>query len=265
MYVCERGVRHRYERMTKPFIAANWKMHKTVGDAVTFARELVSLCAGINDRDIAIAPPFTALYAVAEILKGSSLLLSAQNMYFRETGAFTGEISPPMLTDLGCDCVILGHSERRTFFGETDEVINKKLIAALSFGLVPVFCIGETLDERTAGKTLEIIARQLTEGLNNIPSDDIERAVIAYEPIWAIGTGQTATAEQAEEVHGYIRDMITDRFGRDTGAAVRIIYGGSVNPDNVAGLMKQPNIRGALVGGASLDVESFINIVRFDK
>jgi len=251
--------------MIKPFIAANWKMHKTVGDAVSFARELVSRCVDIDDRDIAIAPPFTALYAVAGVLKGSSLLLSAQNMYFRESGAFTGEISPSMLTDLGCNCVILGHSERRTIFGETDDALNKKLIAALGFGLVPVFCIGETLDERTAGRTLEVIARQFTEGLNNISSDDIQRTVIAYEPIWAIGTGKTATAEQAEEVHKYIRDMIADRFGQDAGAATRIIYGGSVNPDNVAGLMAQPNIQGALVGGAGLDVESFVNIVRFDK
>jgi triosephosphate isomerase len=249
--------------MITPFIAANWKMNKMVGESVRFAQQLVAEFAEFTEREIVIAPPFTALYPVAQVLQESPIHLSAQNVHWNEKGAYTGEISPGMLTDIGCEYVIIGHSERRTLFGEKDGDINRKISTALTFDVKPIFCIGETLDERTADKTFDIINKQIKEGLNNIPSDDIRRIVIAYEPIWAIGTGKTATAEQAEEVHRYIRELIVGSFGEDTGKNVRIIYGGSVNEDNIGGLMTQPNINGALVGGASLDVESFSSIIKY--
>jgi len=249
--------------MVKPLIAANWKMHKTVSESVYFAKQLSAEFAEVNDRDIIIAPSYTALYPVAEELKKSPVHLSAQNMHWDEKGAFTGEVSAGMLVDAGCHYVILGHSERRTLFGEKDSDINKKIKTALKFGLKPIFCIGETLDERSSQKTFEVIERQIRKGLNNILSDDIRRIVIAYEPIWAIGTGKTATDEQAEEAHRYIREMIADLFGENAGADIRIIYGGSVNQENIGGFMNQPNINGALVGGASLDFESFANIINF--
>lgn len=249
--------------MIKPFIAANWKMHKTVSESVYFAKQLSAEFAEVNDRDIIIAPSYTALYPVAEELKESSVHLSAQNMHWDEKGAFTGEVSAGMLADAGCHYVILGHSERRILFGEKDSDINKKIKTALKFGLKPIFCIGETLDERSSQKTFEVIERQIRKGLNNILSDDIRRIVIAYEPVWAIGTGKTATDEQAEEAHRYIREMIADLFGENAGADIRIIYGGSVNQENIGGFMNQPNINGALVGGASLDFESFASIINF--
>jgi len=249
--------------MIKPFIAANWKMHKMVGESVYFAKQLSAEFSEVNDRDIIIAPSYTALYPVAEELKESSVHLSAQNMHWGEKGAFTGEVSAGMLVDAGCRYVILGHSERRTLFGEKDSDINKKIKTALKFGLKPIFCIGETLDERSSQKTFEVIERQIRKGLNNILSDDIRQFIIAYEPIWAIGTGKTATDEQAEEAHRYIREMIADLFGENAGTDIRIIYGGSVNQENIGGFMNQPNINGALVGGASLDFESFASIINF--
>jgi triosephosphate isomerase len=249
--------------MITPLIAANWKMNKTVGESVQFAQQLVAEFAEFTEREIVIAPPFTALYPVAQVLQESPIRLSAQNVHWYEKGAYTGEISPGMLVDVGCEYVIIGHSERRTLFGEKDGDINRKISTAFTFDVTPIFCIGETLDERTAHKTFDIVNRQIKEGLNNIPSDDIKRIVIAYEPIWAIGTGKTATVEQAEEVHRYIRNLIVDSFGEDTGKNVRIIYGGSVNQDTIGGLMTQPNINGALVGGASLDIESFRNIIKY--
>ena len=249
--------------MIKPFIAANWKMHKTVSESVYFAKQLSAEFSEVNDRDIIIAPSYTALYPVAEELKESPVHLSAQNMHWDEKGAFTGEVSAGMLVDAGCHYVILGHSERRTLFGEKDSDINKKIKTALKFGLKPIFCIGETLDERSSQKTFEVIERQIRKGLNNILSDDIRRIVIAYEPIWAIGTGKTATDKQAEETHRYIREMIADLFGENAGVDIRIIYGGSVNQENIGGFMNQPNINGALVGGASLDFESFASIIKF--
>lgn len=249
--------------MMKPLIVANWKMNKTVGESIQFARQLVAEFVELTEREIVIAPSFTALYPVAQVLRESLIHLSAQNMHWNEKGAYTGEISPVMLIDVGCEYVIIGHSERRTLFGEKDGDINRKISTALIFDVTPIFCIGETLDERTSHKTFDIVTRQIKEGLNNIPSGDIRRIVIAYEPVWAIGTGKTATAEQAEEVHRYIRDLIVDSFGEDTGETVRIIYGGSVNQDNIGGLMIQPNINGVLVGGASLDLESFRNIIKY--
>jgi len=249
--------------MITPLIAANWKMNKTVDESVRFAQQLVAEFAGFTEREIVIAPPFTTLYPVAQVLKKSPIHLSAQNMHWNEKGAYTGEISPGMLVDIGCEYVIIGHSERRTLFGENDDDINRKISTALTFDITPIFCIGETLDERIAHRTFDIVNRQIKEGLNNIPSDDIRRIVIAYEPVWAIGTGKTASVEQAEEVHRHIRDLIVNSFGEDTGGTVRIIYGGSANQDNIAGLMAQPNINGALVGGASLDVGSFCNIIKY--
>jgi triosephosphate isomerase len=249
--------------MITPFIAANWKMNKTVGESIQFAQQLVAEFAEFTEREIVIAPPFTALYPVAQVLRDSPIHLSAQNVHWNENGAYTGEISPGMLVDIGCEYVIIGHSERRTLFGEKDGDINRKISTALTFDVTPIFCIGETLKERTAHKTFDVVSRQIKEGLNNIPSDDIKRVVIAYEPIWAIGTGKTASVEQAEEVHRYIRDLIVDSCGEDTGGNVRIIYGGSVNQDTIGGLMIQPNINGALVGGASLDIESFRNIIKY--
>jgi triosephosphate isomerase len=249
--------------MLTPLIAANWKMNKTVGESVQFAQQLAAEFAEFTEREIVIAPSFTALYPVAQVLRESAIHLSAQNVHWSEKGAYTGEISAGMLIDIGCEYVIIGHSERRTLFGENDSDINRKILTALTFDVTPIFCIGETLDERTAHKTFDVVSRQLKEGLNNIPSGDIRQLVIAYEPVWAIGTGKTATAEQAEEVHRHIRDLILASFGEDTANNVRIIYGGSVNQDNIDGLMMQPNINGALVGGASLDVESFRNIIKY--
>jgi len=248
----------------KPIIAANWKMNKTVGESVLFAERLSNEFAKMEDKDIIIAPPFTALHSVAAVLKGSALHLSAQNMHWDEKGAYTGEISAGMLIDVGCEYVIIGHSERRNLFAEKDEYINQKIKTAFKMNLKPIFCIGETLNERNLEKTFEILRKQIKEGLNNILSDDIKRIVFAYEPVWAIGTGKTATAQQAEEAHRYIRKVIIDLFGKDAGANnIRIIYGGSVNQENIAGLMDQPDINGALVGGASLNFESFAKIINF--
>jgi triosephosphate isomerase len=249
--------------MRSSFIAGNWKMHKTVRESVDFARVLVNKCVASADRSVVIAPPFPALYAVAEALKGSEIHLSAQNLHEHPAGAYTGEVSAGMLIDAGCEYVIVGHSERRTFFGEKNDVINKKLKTAISFGLKPIFCIGETLGEREAGKTFSIIEQQIKEGLNNLITDDIRRVVIAYEPVWAIGTGKTATPEQAQDVHAYIRDTMGKTYGEELSGFIAVIYGGSVNPDTISGLMAQPDIDGALVGGASLDLESFIRIIQF--
>lgn len=251
--------------MIRPLITANWKMHKTIAEAVDFARDLAGRFPELDDRDVVIAPPFTALNAVAQALQGSPILTAGQNLHWEEQGAFTGEISAPMLADSGCRYVIIGHSERRTLFGDTNEQVNKKLQSALRHDLTPIFCIGETLAEREAERTFSIIEKQLKEGLNNIPSSDIRRFVLAYEPVWAIGTGKTATAEQAQEVHEFIRNMLASLHGRDQAVQVPILYGGSVKPDNIGTLMTQPDINGALVGGASLDIESFAAIVRFDQ
>lgn len=249
--------------MVKPLIAGNWKMHKTVKESVDFARQLRSEFPEPVDRNIVIAPPFTALYPVAEILRGSGIHLSAQNLHWDEEGAYTGEISAEMLVDAGCEYVIIGHSERRAFFNERDNEINRKIKTALKFNLRPIFCVGETLAERESNQTFAIIKRQIEEGLINLSSDGIGRAVIAYEPVWAIGTGKTATPGQAEEVHRFIRNTMAEINRKDASSKTVILYGGSVNYDNIGDLMNQPDIDGALVGGASLDVETFIKIVRF--
>jgi len=248
-----------------PFIAGNWKMNKTVGEAVDLVRELQEAISGVKEVEVAVAPPFTALYAVRRELEGSRIRLAAQNLYWEEKGAFTGEISPLMLKEVGCDYVIIGHSERRQYFGETDETVNRRIKAALAQGLKVIFCIGETLKEREEGRTFLVIVRQIEGGLKGLGDNEMRDIVIAYEPVWAIGTGKTATPEQAEEVHRFIRGKVEKLYSRKVSEEMRIQYGGSVTPENIKGLMNQPNIDGALVGGASLKAESFSKIVRFKE
>ena len=248
-----------------PFIAGNWKMNKTVGEAVDLVRELKTALSGVKGVEVAVAPPFTALFAVCKELEGSPIRLAAQNLYWEEKGAFTGEISPVMLKEVGCHYVIIGHSERRQFFGETDETVNRRIKAAMSQGLKVIFCMGETLKEREEGKTFSVIERQMEGGLKGLGDKEMENMVIAYEPVWAIGTGKTATPEQAEEVHRFIREKLGKLYSRKVSGEIRIQYGGSVTPENIKGLMNQPNIDGALVGGASLKAESFSKIVRFKE
>jgi triosephosphate isomerase (TIM) len=248
-----------------PFMAGNWKMNKTVGEALDLVRGLKAAISGVKDVEVAVAPPFTALYAIRKELEGSSIHLAAQNLYWEEKGAFTGEVSPLMLKEVGCDYVIIGHSERRQFFGETDETVNRRIRAALAQGLKVIFCIGETLKEREEGKTFSVTEGQLEGGLKGMGDQEMTNMVIAYEPVWAIGTGKTATPEQAEEVHRFIRGKIEKLYSREVSEEIRIQYGGSVTPENVKGLMNQPNIDGALVGGASLKAEFFSKIVRFKE
>ncbi|MFA6413176.1 MAG: triose-phosphate isomerase [Syntrophales bacterium] len=246
-------------------IVGNWKMFKTVREAELFARRLVAELEIMPGREVVIAPAFPALYAVAAVLRGSTIKLAAQNVHDQVQGAFTGEVSAGMLIDADCKYVIIGHSERRTFFGETDDLISRKLSAALASGLRPIFCIGETLAEREQGATLTVIARQIKEGLKNISLGDIGGISIAYEPVWAIGTGKTATPEQAQEVHAFIRSTMKDAYGKELAGKLRIIYGGSVNFGNIGKLMSEKDINGALVGGASLDIESFSEIVKYKE
>jgi triosephosphate isomerase len=248
-----------------PFMAGNWKMNKTTGEAIDLVRELKAAISGVKGVEVAVAPPFTALYAVCKELEGSSIRLAAQNLYWEEKGAFTGEVSPLMLKEVGCHYVIIGHSERRQFFGETDETVNRRIKAALAQGLKVIFCIGETLKEREEGKTFSVIERQVEDGLKNLIDKEMKNMVIAYEPVWAIGTGKTATPGQAEEVHRFIRGKIEKLYSREVSEEIRIQYGGSVTPENIKGLMEQANIDGALVGGASLKAESFSKIVRFKE
>jgi len=247
----------------RALIIGTWKMHKTVGQAVGFARELAGGFTTKADRDVAIAPPFTALHALSAVLKDTAIALCAQDVHWEQEGAFTGEVSAPMLLDAGCRYVLIGHSERRRWSGESNEDVNRKARAALRGGLAPVVCVGETLDEREADQTFSVIRRQLKEGLNNILADDIRRAIVAYEPVWAIGTGKTATPEQAEEIHDFIRQFIERIHGTEIAAGICILYGGSVNPDNAGSLMAQKDIDGLLVGGASLDAVSFRKIIHY--
>lgn len=247
--------------MRRPFVAGNWKMHKTVEEALELVTELKRLLADVTEVEIAVAPPFTALYAVGQALAGSQIGLAAQNVFWEREGAYTGEVSPRMLQALGCKYVIIGHSERRQHFGETDETIKKRIRAAWSFGLRPICCIGETLEQREANRTLAVVERQLRAALEAVPEAEVERLVIAYEPVWAIGTGKTASPGQANEVHSFIRELLRKRY-RQRADRVRIQYGGSVSPENIAALMAQPEIDGALVGGASLKAETFSRIVR---
>lgn len=249
--------------MRRPVIAGNWKMFKTSQEARDLVTAIVPLVKHNSEVDIVVAPVFTVLGAVKPLLEGTPVKLSAQDCFWEEEGAFTGEISPKLLIDAGCTHVIIGHSERRQYFSETNETINKKLKAALSAGLIPLFCLGETLEQRENGSTFDLIRQQLNEGLAGITSDALRAVVIAYEPVWAIGTGKTASDEQAQEVHSFVRKYLFDTYGKDIADSIRILYGGSVKPDNVRGLMSQPDIDGALVGGASLKADSFAAIVNY--
>lgn len=247
--------------MRTPFIAANWKMYKTVSEAVVFAKEVRADVKDVSDVEIVIAPPFTAIHAVAEALRNSNIGVAAQNVYLEREGAFTGEVSVGMIKEAGAEYVIIGHSERRRLFGETDALVNRKLVAAYSAGLWPIVCIGETLDERERNETHAVLDHQLKFGLDGMSGDQIADLVIAYEPVWAIGTGKTATAAQAQEAHHHIRGRLRQWFGADAAEKCHVIYGGSVKPDNIAELMREPDVDGGLVGGASLNVRSFADIV----
>ncbi len=247
----------------RPIIAGNWKMNKTSAEARDLASKLIQLIARVKERDTVLAPPFTALQAVAEMIKGTDIALSAQNLHWEDKGAFTGEISAEMLLDLGCKYVIIGHSERRQLFGETDGTVNKKLRQALNKGLQPIVCVGEILKEREAGTASGVIERQVTGALQGVTAAEMAKVIIAYEPVWAIGTGKTATPDQANEIHSFIRDRVQASYGKEIAGSLRIQYGGSVTPENVSALMAMPDIDGALVGGASLKPESFAAIVKF--
>jgi triosephosphate isomerase (TIM) len=246
----------------KKLIAGNWKMNKTSADAVALAKELVMSVGSQSDVEVVICPPFTALEGVAGAIDGSLIKLGAQNMHFEASGAFTGEISAPMLRALFATHVILGHSERRAFFGETDELVNRKVLAALKNQLRPILCVGETLAEREAGSTLKVVQTQMEKGLEGANKEQAPSIVIAYEPVWAIGTGKVATTEQAQEVHGFIRGLLTKLFGEAIAQKVRILYGGSMKPANAPDLLAQKDIDGGLIGGASLEARSFTELVK---
>ncbi len=247
--------------MRIPFIAANWKMYKTVHEAVVFVKEFRSIVKDVTDVEIVVAPPFTALHAVAEAARNTPVGVSGQNLHWEREGAFTGEISAGMLKEAGAEYVIIGHSERRRLFHETDETVNQKLVAALGAQLTPIVCIGETLEERERDETLAVLDRQVKAGLDGMTGEQVEALVIAYEPVWAIGTGRNATPAQAGEAHAHIRSRLRQWFGAHAADHCHVIYGGSVKPDNIHDLMLLPDVDGALVGGASLDIRAFSDIV----
>ncbi len=250
--------------MRVPIIAGNWKMHKTGREAAELARQIVERIGDRRGVEVVLCPPFTALAAVAAAIEGSDVKLGAQNVHWEHEGAFTGEISPRMLLETGCAYVIVGHSERRTHFGESDQMVNWRARAALANGLNPIICVGETLEQRRAGTTVEVVTGQVRKALEGISRDEIERVVLAYEPLWAIGSGLPATPADADEVARFIRKVVSDLYDAAAGDRIRIQYGGSVKPDNIGGFMQAENIDGALVGGASLDAESFAAIVRYE-
>jgi triosephosphate isomerase len=250
--------------MRRPILAANWKMHKTTAEAAAFASAFLPLVEDAGDVDAVIAPPFTALESVGSALAGSSVALAAQNVNPEEKGAFTGEISPGMLAHLGCAYAIVGHSERRSLYGESDDFVARKAHALLEIGIRPIVCVGESLEQREAGRTFDVVGTQLDGSLAEVATDRAADVVVAYEPVWAIGTGRTATPEMAQEVHAFIRERLGARFGAGADH-MRIQYGGSVKPDNVDTLMAEPDIDGALVGGASLEPEPFARIVKFES
>lgn len=249
--------------MRTPVIAGNWKLYKTTGEALELVNNLAPLVKQTQGVEVIVAPVFTVLSEVARSLSGSNISLAGQDCFWEEEGAYTGEVSPKMLKDAGCGHVIIGHSERRQYFGETDETVNRKIQAALEGGLTVLFCIGETLEEREADKTFVVLKKQVSGGLAGITKDQLDKIIVAYEPVWAIGTGRTATENQAQEAHSFIREFLSGLFDKGTADAIRILYGGSVKPENIKGLMVQPDIDGALVGGASLKAESFAAIVNF--
>ena len=247
----------------KPFIAGNWKLNKTVSEAIEFMTSLKKACQDLTsfDAEIVAIPPYTALSPLSSLIQNSLIKLGSQNLFWEDTGAYTGEISIEMLLDVGCSYGVIGHSERRQYFGETNKTVNKKIQAALSHGLTPIFCMGESLEERENGKTMEKVKSQILEGLADIGVEDSRKIVFAYEPIWAIGTGLTATPDQAEEVHLFIRNILAEKYGNDLSSCAIILYGGSVKPDNTFSLLSEKDINGALVGGASLKADSFAEII----
>jgi triosephosphate isomerase len=247
--------------MRTPFIAANWKMYKTVHEAVVFIKEFRSIVKDVDDVEIVVAPPFTALHSAAEAARNTPVGIAAQDVYWEREGAFTGEISAGMAKEAGAEYVIIGHSERRRLFGETDEQVNRKLVATLAAQMTPIVCIGETLDEREAGETQTVLDRQITQGFDGLTGDQVGSLVLAYEPVWAIGTGRNATPQQAAEAHAHIRSRLRQWFGGEAADHCHVIYGGSVKPDNIHELMVSPDVDGALVGGASLEVRAFSDIV----
>jgi triosephosphate isomerase (TIM) len=249
--------------MRRKVIAGNWKMYKSQGEAKTFAIEFKDLVTDIKDREIVICPPSVHISTLVEAFAGSPVKIGGQNLFWEDEGAYTAEISGPMLKSVGASHVIIGHSERRQYFNETDETVNKRLFAALKSGLMPIVCIGETLKQRESGSTFNVIDTQVKNGLKGLAGGDVFRLVVAYEPVWAIGTGKTATPEIAQEVHAYIRSILSDMFGSGASGSIPVLYGGSVKPDNIDVLMAQKDIDGALVGGASLKVDSFERIVKY--
>lgn len=247
--------------MRKPVIAGNWKLFKTSAEAVELVQGILPLVAGAINVEIVVAPVFTVLDRVRAVIGGTGINLSAQDCFWEAEGAFTGEVSAKMLLDAGCSHVIIGHSERRQYFSETDETVNRKIRAAVAAGLKVLFCIGETLDERESGSTFDVLKRQIAGGLAGVPESDLCSIIVAYEPVWAIGTGKTATDDQAQEAHAFIRGEIKRLYGAAASEAMRVLYGGSVKPENIAGLISRPDIDGALVGGASLKADSFAALV----
>ena len=248
--------------MRTPLIAGNWKMFKTIAETMTHVKALRPLVKDITDVEIVVAPAFPSIHAAAESLRGSNVLVAAQDLYWEREGAFTGEVSGAMLKEAGADLVIIGHSERRTLFGETDATVNRKIAAAFASDVAPIVCIGETLDQRERGETLDVLDRQIRAGLDGVTSAQLAQLVLAYEPVWAIGTGRNATPDQAGEAHAHIRQRLRQWFGAEAAELCRVIYGGSVKPENIRDLVEQPDVDGALVGGASLDVKGFFEIVR---
>ncbi|MCF8025081.1 MAG: triose-phosphate isomerase [Desulfobacteraceae bacterium] len=249
----------------RPLIAGNWKMYKTCSEAEDTAREIVKNLPDMPDVEIMIAPPATALAPVFSIIRDTPVELGGQNMFWEAQGAYTGEVSGPMLVSAGCSYVIIGHSERRQYFGETDDSVNRKINAAKAAGLTPIICVGETETERDAEKTFSVLDKQMENGLESLSADSFKGVVIAYEPVWAIGTGRTATAQQAQEVHARLRKFLDKRFGGDIASQTRIVYGGSVKPENIAELMALEDIDGALVGGASLKPDTFSKIINYKR
>ena len=247
--------------MRHPFIAGNWKMHKTVLEAVVYVKEFRILVKDVEDVEIVLAPTFTAIHGCAEAARNSKVGIAAQNLHWEKQGAFTGEISAAMVREAGADYVLIGHSERRQYFGETDQSVNRRLRAALGAALIPIVCVGETLGEREGNETLAVLDRQIKDGFDGITGDQIAGLVIAYEPVWAIGTGRTATTAQAQEAHVHIRQRLRQWFGAPAADECHVIYGGSVKPDNTKELLAQPDVDGALVGGASLEIKSFFDII----
>jgi triosephosphate isomerase len=247
--------------MRLPFVAANWKMYKTVHDAVVYAKEFRRMVKDIEDVEIVIAPPFTAIHAVAEAARSTVIGVAAQNLFWEKEGAYTGEVSAAMVKEAGAEYVIIGHSERRQYFGETDLTVNRKVTASLDAQLTPIVCVGETLEQREKGETWNVLDQQIKQGLDALSPTQVGSLVIAYEPVWAIGTGRTATAAQAQEAHAHIRKRLRGWFGDEAATGCHVIYGGSVKPENVVELSAQPDVDGALVGGASLDIQAFYKIV----